>query len=121
MNPHIIIALIHIFLIAPALIAVALFRSQNQDWVYQALFATGLIVLLYHGYKAVVKIIGNHPGAWVNFIHVLLFAPLLIYIGAHQKMTPRPAYELLAMTGFAALGYHLYSIITMLHLNYDMD
>jgi membrane-bound metal-dependent hydrolase YbcI (DUF457 family) len=121
MNPHLIIALIHVFLIAPALITAALFRSQNPDWVYQALFITGIVVLLYHGYKAVVKIMGNYSGAWVNIIHVLLFAPLLIYIGVQQKNTPRAAYELLAMAGFAALGYHLYSIITMLHLNYDMD
>jgi len=116
-----IIALLHIFLIGPAMIGVAVFRSQNPDWVYQVLFATGIIVLLYHGYKAVVKLMANHSGAWVNIIHVLLFAPLLIYIGAQHKNTPRAAYEMLAMAGFAALGYHLYSIITMLHFNYDMD
>ena len=91
MSSHMIIALLHVFLIALALIAVALFRSQNPDWVFQILFATGLVVLLYHGYKALYKLSkAGGAGAWVNLIHVLLFAPLLIYIGARQKNTPRP-------------------------------
>ena len=121
MNTHMIISLLHIFIIAPAMIAVALFRTQNPDWVYQTMFATGLVVLLYHGYKSVVKLLANYSGAWVNLIHVFLIAPLLIYMGIKQKNTPRATYEMLAMAGFAALGYHLYSIITMLHLNYDID
>ena len=121
MNSHIVISLFHIFLIAPALIAVAIFRTQNPDWVFPILFATGLVVLLYHGYKAIWKLSTNTAGAWVNLIHAVLLAPLLLYIGRNQKTTPRPAYEMLAMAGFAALGYHLYSLITMLHLNYDLD
>jgi len=51
------------------------------------------------------------PNLWINVIHVLFVAPLLVYIGFMAKNTPRPAYELLAMVGFAALGYHLYSLI----------
>jgi len=120
-NFHMILAILHVFIIAPALLAVAFFRSENPLWVYQVLFSTGLVVLLYHGYKAVAKLMTGAPGAWINIIHAVLFAPLLIYIGQNQKSTPRPAYELLAMAGFAALGYHLYSIITMMHLKYDMD
>lgn len=121
MNSHIVLALLHIFIIAPALISVAIFRSQNPDWVFQILFATGLVVLLYHGYKVIWKIASNTSSAWINLIHVLIVAPLLLYIGSKQKFTPRPAFEMLAMTGFAALGYHLYNIITILHLNYDLD
>lgn len=120
MDSHLIVALFHVFLIAPALLAVAFFRSQTPDWAFQFLFATGLVVLLYHGYKAVWKLTKNASGAWVNLIHVALIAPLLLYIGSKQKTTPRPAYEMLAMAGFAALGYHLYNIITTLHLNYDL-
>jgi len=119
MNAHVILALLHIFVVAPALIAVALFRSQTPDWAFQILFATGLVILLYHGYKAIWKLNANASGAWINLIHVFLVAPLLLYIGSKQKMTPRPAFEMLAMAGFAALGYHLYSLITMLHLNYE--
>ena len=48
---------------------------------------------------------------WVNIFHVLLVAPLLFYVCAKGFDTPRWAYELLAMAGFAALGYHIYSIV----------
>jgi hypothetical protein len=37
--------------------------------------------------------------------------PLLLFIGAKGYDTPRWAFELLAMTAFAAFGYHLYSIV----------
>lgn len=47
---------------------------------------------------------------WINLVHVLWVGPLLLYIGAKKKDTPRPAYELLLLTGFAALGYHLYEL-----------
>jgi hypothetical protein len=40
----------------------------------------------------------------------------MVYIGINQKNTPRAAYEMLAMVGFAGLGYHLWSILTELNL-----
>jgi hypothetical protein len=46
----------------------------------------------------------------VNLIHALWVGPLLLYIGIHKKETVRAAYELLLLTGFAALGYHLYEL-----------
>ena len=52
-----------------------------------------------------------NPSIWVNLIHMLVIAPLLLWIGYYGKETSRAAYELLLMTGFAALGYHLYSLI----------
>jgi hypothetical protein len=41
-------------------------------------------------------------------------APLLIYIGYNKKETPRFAYELMLMGGFAAGGYHLFSVVKQL-------
>jgi hypothetical protein len=46
----------------------------------------------------------------VNLIHALWIGPLLLYIGAKKKETPRPAYELLLLTAFGALGYHMYEL-----------
>jgi hypothetical protein len=43
----------------------------------------------------------------------------LIYIGYKKQDTPRFAYELCIMVGFAALGYHTYSAIKMLHVLKD--
>lgn len=45
---------------------------------------------------------------------MLLIGPLLIYIGYNETLTPRAGYELLALAGFGALGYHLYHLVGML-------
>ena len=44
---------------------------------------------------------------------MLFIGPLLIYIGLMEQQTPRAAYELLAITGFGAAGYHIYHLIQM--------
>ncbi len=51
------------------------------------------------------------PGLWVNMIHVVAVAPLLIYIGSKNYDTPRWAFEVLSILGFGALGYQLYNIV----------
>ena len=63
----------------------------------------------------------HSSAVWINLIHVLTVAPLLIYIGSRGYDTPRWAYEVLAMLSFAALGYHLYSIVTSLQEMSETD
>jgi hypothetical protein len=72
------------------------------------LLGLGIFIILYHAYKRHVKVnSGKNP--WVkNLIHILIVGPLLIYIGYNKKATPRSAYELLLMLGFATIGYHGY-------------
>jgi len=79
-----------------------------------ALFAMGAVILVYHGAKLLIRIKNRSNYAWVNAIHVAVVAPLLLYIGYHKKETPRAAYELLLMLGFAAAGYHMFSLVRML-------
>jgi hypothetical protein len=119
MDPHIIIALVHIFLIAPLFFVIAFFRSDMPVWAFRSIFALGLFVLVYHAYKFFTKLAARSSYSWVNAIHVVIVAPLLIYIGLEQKEAPRSAYEMLIMVGFAALGYHLYSLIHMLQVAHD--
>jgi hypothetical protein len=113
---HMILALFHILFVAPLFFVIAFFRSEMPVWAFRTLFVLGLFILVYHGYKFFLKLSQNSMSAWINAIHILLFAPLLIYIGLEQKETPRAAYELCIMVGFAALGYHLYNLTHMLHV-----
>jgi hypothetical protein len=53
-------------------------------------------------------------------MHVGLIAPLLLYIGYQQKDTPRQAYEMLLLLAFAAVGYHLFSLVRMLQVHEDL-
>jgi hypothetical protein len=116
-NPKIVIALFHIFIIVPLLLFVGMRRINTPDEVYHALLIIGTVVLGYHLWRLSVKYRAAVSGQWVNLIHVALIAPLLIYIGANKKETPRYAYELLMLTGFGALGYHLITLIQAINID----
>ncbi len=84
--------------------------------MYKVAFVVGILITLYHGYKSILKLKAGSQSLWVNLLHVLFVGPLLIYIGLNEQQTPRAAYELLAITGFGAAGYHIYSLILSLNL-----
>lgn len=111
MDPHILLSLFHIFLVVPLFLYVAFQRAAIPNWLYTFLLILGTFILAYHGYKALLRARLMSPSLWINLLHVFYVAPLLLYIGYYGKNTPRPAYELMAMVGFAALGYHLYNLI----------
>lgn len=110
-NQHFILSLFHIFLIVPLFLFVGFQRAATPNWLYNAFLVIGSVILLYHGYKLAIRITQRSGYAWINAIHVLFIAPLLIYIGYHNRETPRAPYELLLMLGFAAAGYHMFSLI----------
>lgn len=112
MDGHAGINLFHIFLVVPFFVWVGLWRASLPIPVYWVLLALGIILVLYHGYKAFSRLVKGSNYAWVNLVHALWVGPLLIYIGANKKDTPRPAYELLLLTAFGALGYHIYELAT---------
>ena len=110
---HIGLSIFHIAIISPALLYVAIMRGQLSPWIFSLLSGVAIIMFVYHGYKAFIKWKAQSPSLWINLFHVFLVAPLLLFIGSKGYDTPRWAFELLAMLGFAALGYHIYSIIGM--------
>ena len=110
MDTRILINLFHIFLVVPFLLWVGISRGKFPDEVFYVLLGLGLVVFLYQGYKAYTRFLAKSSYIWVNLIHVIWIAPLLLYIGYKQKDTPRPAYELLLLTAFGALGYHMYEL-----------
>ena len=111
MSSHTPIALFHIFVVAPFFLYVAFVRGQLMPWIFSALLGLGIVIMVYHAYKTVIKWQAHSISAWVNIIHVVAIAPLLIFIGASGYDTPRWAFEVLAMFGFGALGYHLYNLV----------
>jgi hypothetical protein len=108
MDAFFLIVVLHITVIVPFLLWVGFNRAATPEWMYSVLFGAGIIVLVYHAYKGISRLIASSPLAWVNLIHVLIVAPLLIWIGYHAKRTERPAYDMLLLAAFGALGFHLY-------------
>ncbi len=117
-DSHVFIAIAHIVLFVPFLLYVGIQRASIPNWVYTLLLSMGSLIFVYHGWKAFVRVSAASPYAWVNIIHAAAIAPLLVFIGYKGRDTPRYAYEILLMVGFAGLGYHLYSLVRGLQVHY---
>jgi hypothetical protein len=115
MNPRLLIPLFHILFVVPVFLYVAYSRAATPMPLYWVFLILAAVIFVFHSYKAFVRLQEGSPYVWVNILHVLLVAPLLAYIGLREKATPRAAYELLALVGFGALGYHLAN--TIIYLN----
>jgi hypothetical protein len=96
----------HVLVVSVLFLYVGIYRNSIVPWMYGVLLGLGLIIVVYHIYKLWLK--GGGLKGWVNWIHVLLIGPLLIYIGYTREKTARLFYEIVLMLGFAALGYHGY-------------
>jgi hypothetical protein len=115
MDAHLLIAIFHILFVVPLFLYVGFQRAACPEWLYNVLYGVGLLLLLFHGYKAIVRIYAKSGGAWINLFHAFLIAPLLLWIGYQGKKTARHFYELMLIAGFGALGYHMKTIGTIVH------
>jgi hypothetical protein len=102
MDKHSLIHLFHIFFVGPLLIYIGINRDKTNATLLHSLLYLGLLVIMYHGYKA------YKTGSWVNYIHALYVGPLLVLIGLYGSGISRKYFELMLLTGIAALGYHTY-------------
>ena len=113
------LSLFHVLFVTPLFLTIGFLRSNTPTWLYLAILVLGFIILIYHGYKLLLRLKMRSNYTWVNIIHVLIVAPLLLFVGYHKKETPRSAYEMLLLTGFAAGGYHLYSLVNHLQIHQE--
>jgi hypothetical protein len=120
-DSHFWLSIIHLVLVVPLFLYVGFTRAETPRWLYLGLLTIGLVILVYHGFKLLVRLKNRSGYSWVNALHVLTVAPILLFIGYHKKDTPRAAYELLLMLGFAAGGYHLFSIIKQLDAHPEIN
>lgn len=104
MDAHFYVALFHVVLVAPALLYVGLARETIPEPAFVALGIVGIIIFFYHSYKFYSR--ADYQSGWINLIHVLLLAPLLMVLGWYGKQASRRFFEMLLLFGFAALGYH---------------
>ena len=82
--------LAHVLIIGPALILLGMIPEQLPVHTYKIVLFVGLFVLFYHIYRAYIKISANGiQSAWVNYIHILLVAPVLLILVYYAKDAPR--------------------------------
>ena len=102
----ILIHLFHIIIVGSLFLYVGIKREKIPSMMYPFLLGLGIFIILYHIYKA-----SQSKTPWINYIHIFLIGPLLVYIGYMNKDTSRKYYEILLMFGFAAITYHGYYLI----------
>lgn len=107
MDYHTSLHIFHIIFVGGLFLYIGLIQTSTPNLLLTSLLPLGILIMLYHIYRAYSKLTEN-KSLWVNLIHILLVAPLLIYIGYNGTKTARLYYELLLMLGFAAIGYHGY-------------
>lgn len=114
MDKFFLLVIFHIVFVAPLFLFVGFQRAATPEIIYQLLFGLGILIGLYHGYKAIMRIfVTPSPNLWINLIHVLVVAPMLIYLGWLGKKSERWAYEILLLLGFGVLGYQLYHLVVI--------
>ncbi len=107
---HIFVHLFHILIVGSLFLYVGINGSKTPAFVFPILMYLGIIIIIYHSYKAYLKI-SLDKSAWINYLHILLVGPLLIIIGLNGVDTSRKYFELLLMAGMASIGYHGYYLL----------
>ena len=107
---EIFIHLFHILIVGGLFLYVGITKSNIPNFMYSFLSTLGIIIILYHCFKVYKKLKeGMNP--WVNYIHIFMIGPLLLYIGINREKTQRYFFEMLLMLGFASIGYHGYYLV----------
>ena len=110
MDLHTFYGLFHVLVAAPFLIYLGIQGTKVPEWIYGLLALLVVGMVGYHGFRAFQKL-AEGRSAWVNWIHLFVIVPLLGWIVAQKKDTPRRAFEMVLMLGFAGLGYHGYHLL----------
>ena len=104
---------LHVFILAPLFVYVGLKTEKTPNVIFLVFLVVGIVVALYHSYRIFViyQSIGLIPYIYINLVHILLVAPLLIYIGMKKVKTEKIIYKsliVLAITTALSNGYRLF-------------
>lgn len=109
-DTHSIIHLFHILFVGPLFLYVGIKGTSISPTMFPILLGLGSFIIAYHSYLAFKKY-NLGTSAWVNYIHIFIVGPLLVYIGYQKENTSRKFFEILIMLGMAAIGYHGYYLV----------
>jgi hypothetical protein len=108
-NNALLVPLFHISFVFSILFYIGIKREALTPKVYPWIAGLGAFVILYHAYKISIK-----KNAWVNYFHLFIVGPLLLYVGIMRDKTERKWFEFILMLAFASLGYHGYYLLLTL-------
>ena len=80
-------------------IYVGLDKTKKVNLLYYILIGLALVIILYHSYRFYSKYQENKYLSYVNLFHILLNAPLLLYIGLTKGKGVYPSNQILFVLG----------------------
>ena len=107
MNKLFYVHLFHMLIIGSLFLYVGMLKNKNPSFMYPLLIILGIFLILYQGSN----ILFHGKYLWVSYFHLIIVAPILIYIGIKKQDTPYYFYQFLIMLAFAAIGYHTYYLL----------
>jgi len=105
------VSIIHVFIIVPFLLYCVSKGNSMSVYVKYALLLTGAYVMLFHGYKILTNSLNLSVIRIINWIHLIIIGPLLIYIGYTAPNTRANYFDYLGIIAYAALVYHGYYLV----------
>ena len=104
-NIYLFLLVFHIFVVGSLFLFIGINKDKTPDKLFNIVYYLGILIVLYHSYKAHINF-----NPWVNLIHIIIIGPLLFYIGKTKQLTPYYLYEIMLLLGFSTIGYNSYKL-----------
>lgn len=101
--------LFHIFLVTLIFLYIGFARKNIVNWFYYFVAILAIIIIIYHIYRLFTH--GLKEKFW-NYMHLLLIAPLLLYLFYKKANTPEYIYDIFIGLGAASFAINLYFIFS---------
>ena len=111
LNYHLILNISHVLFNGPLLLYISLAKPENVYFYYLLLLVGAAIT-----YNSISKILNNTAYKWI-YVHLLLFAPLFLYVGylgVKEEKIPYYLFSFMQAIGTGAIGHHAISLIKKL-------
>lgn len=106
LNRSLIVHLFHIIFVGGLFLYLGFKQNAAPSWIYPALIFLGIAIIIAHGLKLLKNI-----NSLISWFHVLIVAPLVIYIGRTGPHAPPLAYNAITLAGILAIGDHMYWLV----------
>ncbi|AAC96498.1 hypothetical protein PBCV1_A130R [Paramecium bursaria Chlorella virus 1] len=101
------VSIFHVLFTGPLFVYLGKVKPQIP-LVYHIILALGIALGIYFLYKILIE---KHKSPWI-VLHLLLFVPLLVWIGLMGTAAPPFLFSILVAIGCAAIGYHGIKLFT---------
>ena len=105
-NRSLIVHLFHIIFVGGLFLYLGIRQNAAPTWIYPALLFLGVAIIIAHGLKLI-----KNRYSLISWFHVLVVAPLVIFIGRTGPHAPQLAYWLITAAGVLAIGDHAYWLL----------